>query len=131
MRRKVYSKLRKFKNLHTGKRCFIIATAPSLTLEDVNYVKNEITFSMNSCYKLFDKTDWRPTYYCLEDTSVYERIKDEIDRKELNEVFISDFIKWEDLTINRVPVIANWARTAREREIIPQCWQKKSLVRIL
>jgi len=124
-RRKLYDKLKKFKNLHQGERCFIIATAPSLTLDDVNRVKGEVTFSMNSCIRLFEKTNWRPTYYCLLDRTVYNRLYNDINRNELGEVFINDIINWNDISLNRVPVYDNWAGTSKERRLLPKRWQKK------
>lgn len=124
-RRKYYVRLGRFRNLHQGERCFIIATAPSLTMEDVNLVKGEITFSMNSCIKLFEKTDWSPTYYCLLDKTVYNRLKYDLDRSKLGEVFVNDIIKWNDPSLNRVPVYDNWAGTSKERKMLPKIWQKK------
>ena len=52
-------KYKALKNKHEGKRCFIVCTGPSLTLEDVNKLKNEYTFSMNNIFKCYDKTDWQ------------------------------------------------------------------------
>lgn len=63
------------KGKYSGKRCFIIATGPSLSLEDLQLVKNEYTFSMNSIVRLFDKTDWRPTFYILQDKFAYKELK--------------------------------------------------------
>lgn len=58
-----YEQIKKYKDIHQRERCFIVATGPSLTLSDLEVLKNEYTFGMNSIVKLFDKTDWRPTYY--------------------------------------------------------------------
>jgi len=73
-----YRGLKKFKDIHRGKRCFIVATGPSLTLEDVEKIKGEITFGMNSVYKLFDKTDWRPDYYGVIDPWVFDNIQEDL-----------------------------------------------------
>ena len=51
------------KNKHKGRRAFIIGTGPSLKFEDINKLKNEITFACNKIYLSFDKVEWRPTYY--------------------------------------------------------------------
>lgn len=71
-------KYKALKNKHEGERCFIVCTGPSLTLEDVNKLKNEYTFSMNNIFKCYDKTDWRPTYYGVSDYRVYNRLKKQI-----------------------------------------------------
>ena len=67
------------KNKHEGERCFIVCTGPSLTLEDVEKLKGEYTFSMNSIFKCYDKTDWRPTYFGMSDWRFYKLFKNEFD----------------------------------------------------
>lgn len=84
--------LKKYKNIHKGKRCFVIATGPSLTLEDVEKLKNEYTFGMNSLYKIYDKTDWRPTYYAIQDSKVYSILIQEKAFRDIEHLFISDFV---------------------------------------
>ena len=85
-----YRRLRRFRDAHRGERCFIIATAPSLTLEDVEAVRDEVTFSVNSCFKLFDRTDWRPTYYGVTDKNVFRGLKADFDRSQLSTIFFAD-----------------------------------------
>lgn len=51
------------RNRHYGERVFIVATGPSLSLEDLEKLKNENTISMNSIVNVFSKMDFRPTYY--------------------------------------------------------------------
>ena len=81
---KKYADFSSFKNKHIGQRCFIILTGPSLTIDDINLLKNEITFSVNSCIRLFDKTSWRPTYYLISDPLVYKSIGNELEKSDLN-----------------------------------------------
>ena len=51
------------KNLHKGERCFVIGNGPSLTPEILDRLVDERTFAVNRIAKIFDKTDWRPTFY--------------------------------------------------------------------
>ena len=46
-----------WKDSHKGERCFIVATVPSLTIEDLNLIKNEFSLSMNSGALLMEKTE--------------------------------------------------------------------------
>lgn len=124
LKQKEFSKLKSYKNKHLGQRCFIIATGPSLTIDDVNKVKGEITIGMNSAFKLFDKTDWRPSYYFIEDQSVYNRCEGEIKQYNFNDVFVADYIKWYDVNVHHLPVISSWAGTAIERKYTPRYFQK-------
>ena len=39
---KEYSKIKQYRNIHVGERCFILATGPSLTLDDVRKLKNDV-----------------------------------------------------------------------------------------
>lgn len=59
--------MHKFKNIHKGERCFITCTGPSLMISDLERLSNEYTFGVNSIVRAYEKTDWRPTYYCLVD----------------------------------------------------------------
>ncbi len=64
-----YKSIKRFKDIHKNERCFIVATGPSLRLEDIDLLdKNgEITFSVNSITKIYTKTKWRPDYYVIYD----------------------------------------------------------------
>lgn len=76
IRHKYRKQFRKLKDVHKGERCFIIGNGPSLTVADLELLKNEYTFAANRIFYLFDKTEWRPTYYCSQDTVVIDDIKD-------------------------------------------------------
>lgn len=60
-------RIKKCYNIHKNKRCFIVGNGPSLVLDDLNKIKHEITFGCNGIYGLYEKTEWRPTYYCATD----------------------------------------------------------------
>jgi hypothetical protein len=85
--------IEKFKKIHSGKRCFIIGTGPSLRMSDLDILhdNNEICFAVNSIFPAFNKTKWRPTYYISSD--VIDTWKNEILKlKEVNsDSFISDY----------------------------------------
>jgi len=73
-------KLASFKNIHQGKRAFVIGNGPSLKIEDLNILKDEITFAANKIFLAFNETSWRPTYYSIEDSydmdEYYEKARD-------------------------------------------------------
>lgn len=70
--------LESLKDKHKGQRCFVIATGPSLRLEDVELLKDEITIGVNSIYRLYDKTEFRPTYYTVLDEDVQKKTEENI-----------------------------------------------------
>ncbi|MCM3412430.1 6-hydroxymethylpterin diphosphokinase MptE-like protein [Metabacillus litoralis] len=77
-------KLEELKNVQEGKRCFIIGNGPSLTAQDLDKLKSEITFAFNRIYFMFNKTDWRPTYYCSEDDKTIFNSRKEINNLNLD-----------------------------------------------
>lgn len=56
-------KIRILRNSQKGKRCFIIGNGPSLKVDDLENLDNEVTFASNRIYRIFDKTNWKPDYY--------------------------------------------------------------------
>ncbi|MBS4220170.1 DUF115 domain-containing protein [Bacillus sp. FJAT-49711] len=89
-RKSPYEKLKTIKGRHNGERCFIVATGPSLKIEDLNKLNGETTISMNSICLAFNETDWRPTYYGIQDEGVYGLMKKYIDELDVECKFISD-----------------------------------------
>lgn len=89
-----YSKLYDLKDKFVGKRCFIVATGPSLKIEDLTKLKDEICFSMNSICKLFNQTAWRPDYYGIQDSGVFFNMQPYIIqyKDEFKGIFMSDEI---------------------------------------
>lgn len=85
-----FRKLKELRDIHKGQRCFLVATGPSLTLADIERIKGEITFGVNSCFRLFAKTDWRPDYYAITDSKVFSDLLQEIRAVELPTMFVID-----------------------------------------
>lgn len=61
------AKLSKMKDIHKGKRGFIIANGPSLQNLDLSLLKDEISIGCNGIFKEFDKWGFHTTYYFTED----------------------------------------------------------------
>lgn len=55
--------IEKMKNLYKGEYCFVIGNGPSLSPEILDRLADKYTFAVNRIAKIFDKTDWRPTFY--------------------------------------------------------------------
>lgn len=73
----IISKNIKYKNIHAGKRCFIIGNGSSLKQMDLSILKKEITFGMNAFWKhpIISKS-WQPKYYCLADPLFFDDYSD-------------------------------------------------------
>ena len=85
-----------YRDLYKGQRCFIVANGPSLRAEDLNLLhdNNEITFGMNRIYKIFDKTEWQPTFYVCEDELIAKEQQKEINAITAKEKFIPIELNW-------------------------------------
>jgi len=104
-----YSKLKKLKDTHKGDRCFIVGTGPSLKMEDLEKIKGEYSFSVNSIVLSFPDTTWRPTYYAIQDNDGYKKLKDAI--KEAKMPFIFNGVSKKKLTpemdVDNIPFPVN------------------------
>lgn len=87
-----HSELSRFKDIHRGKRAFIVGNGPSLRIEDLNMLSRhrEICFGANKIYRIYDKTDWRADYLCLSDHDVISDCGEELDRLGFENVFWGD-----------------------------------------
>lgn len=87
-----HRELARFKDIHKGKRCFLIGNGPSLLYSDLEKLRKnkEITFGVNRIYQSFDKTEWRPDYYIIVDSIVMEQDLQKIKNYDFPVVFIGN-----------------------------------------
>lgn len=85
-----YSKLIQYKGIHEGKRCFIIATGPSLTEEDFSSLKNEYTIGVNGLCLWFKEKQMETDYFVVSDDDVYRRVEEVLKDTKSSKVFISE-----------------------------------------
>lgn len=83
-----FCEVRRLKNSYNGKRCFIVLTGPSMTLDDLALIQNEVTISVNSIINVLDKTSFRPTFYMIQDKSVLLKLEDKLKTMPLENVYI-------------------------------------------
>ncbi len=77
-RRENIRRLAELKDIHKGKRGFIIGNGPSLKQTDLSKLKDEITFGMNRIYVLFPELGFHTTYYSATNDLVIEQFHDDI-----------------------------------------------------
>lgn len=89
-------KLRQFKDIHKGETCFIIGNGPSLRAEDLEKIhQNNIpSFAFNRIYLMFDKTNWRPTYYVSQDEKTLLNCKQIVNDLKLDHKFFPLVLKY-------------------------------------
>lgn len=64
---------------HAGARAVIVGNGPSLRISDLNKLHDCVSFGSNKIYLAFDQTNWRPTYYSVEDHLVMLNNRAEIE----------------------------------------------------
>lgn len=86
--------LLQFRNKYQGKkrRLFIVATGPSLRIDDLDrlYDRRELTMSVNMVYRCFGMTKWRPDYYIFEDVNGLKEYEEEVRNLDLPNIFLPD-----------------------------------------
>lgn len=93
-------KIAQLKDRNAGERCFIVATGPSLKMEDLDTLnqQGEYSIGVNRIYLAFDKTDWRPDYYVVCDVNCIQESVEEIKQIKGPIKFVSDLYPgfWEN-----------------------------------
>ncbi|HNK63381.1 MAG TPA: DUF115 domain-containing protein [Anaerolineales bacterium] len=77
-RRESMERLAAFKDIHKGKRAFIIGNGPSLKQTDLSRLKNEFTFGMNRFYVAFPEIGFQTTYFASINDLVIEQFVNDI-----------------------------------------------------
>lgn len=92
-------KIARYKNTHNGERCFVIGNGPSLSASDLQVLheNNVVTFGTNRVFQIFDKTQWRPTYYASEDATVLQSVQADVVRIPCKERFLPINLKWDKI----------------------------------
>lgn len=87
-----------YKDIHKGRRCFIIGNGPSLCADDLTKIKEngDITFAFNRIFHIFSDTEWRPTYYLSQDVQILKSSVDELKQLDCQTKFIPIQSKWYD-----------------------------------
>ncbi len=98
-----YTWIKDIKGKYEGKRCFVVGSGPSLTLEDLNAIKDEYSFAVNALILSLDKTIWRPTFYGVSDKYAYEKFYTQIEAHPEIEVYVSD-------DVSRLFVLPEWIK---------------------
>lgn len=100
-------KLKSMKNMASGKSCFIVGNGPSLTTDDLELINDQDCFAANLVFRIFNKTDWRPKYYVIQDR--YADTGDALDNMKVQYMFIGEYY-WRKRGINNSHAVCIRAR---------------------
>lgn len=91
--RRSKSQIATLKNKFSGKRCFIVGNGPSLNELDLNLLKDEYSFAVNSIYYKTREMGYKPTFYAVEDPHVINDNINEINGYECDYMFFPSKFK--------------------------------------
>ncbi len=92
---KRFYELSKFKNIYKNERCFLIGSGPSLTCEDLEKLKDEKTFMVNSVVLALNEISYMPTFYGFIDGACMRIYGEKIINSGIKNIF---FAKRTDLS---------------------------------
>lgn len=72
------ARLEKYRNIHQGERCVIMANGPSLGRMELGKLAGEHTMSMNRAYLLYKQWGFLPSYYVCINELVLEQFANDI-----------------------------------------------------
>lgn len=111
------AKIAGMRNSRSGKRCFIVGSGPSLTVDQLEAIKDEDCFGANRIYKMFEKTQWRPKYYVIQDK--YDSTKGIYENLSVEYLFVSDFYWKEHGMANPSAICYHINRALRQTSDLP------------
>jgi hypothetical protein len=126
-RRESIRRLSEMKDIHKGRRAFIMGNGPSLKQTDLSRLKNEITFGMNRVYLAFPDWGFSTTYLCVTNDLVVEQFVEDI-----NALPIPKFIAWRshrhfpaDLPVAKLPIFVYTSYTGPhfEKKATRRIWE--------
>lgn len=120
LRRASIRLLAELKDIHRGKRCFIIGNGPSLKQTDLSLLRDEFTFGMNRFYMVFPELGFESSYYLSVNSLVIEQCAEDIRR-----LPVPKFLSWrsrsmayptdDTIFLHTTYTGPKFARDARER----------------
>lgn len=83
------SRLETYRDIHRGKRCFVIGNGPSLRNTDLSHLKGEMTFGLNRIYLLFPELGFITSYLVSVNELVLEQCA-----AEMQALKLPKFVTW-------------------------------------
>lgn len=89
VRKDTIRNIKKFHNIHSGKRCFVIGNGPSLQKTNMTKLRNEYTFGLNRIYLMFRELGFSTSFFVSINDLVIEQSAGDIQGLD-----IPKFVSW-------------------------------------
>ncbi|HEY2980273.1 MAG TPA: 6-hydroxymethylpterin diphosphokinase MptE-like protein [Anaerolineales bacterium] len=133
-RRESIRRLAALKDIHKGKRAFIIGNGPSLKQTDLSKLRNEVTLGMNRIYLMFPELGFTTTYLCVVNHLVIEQTAGDLAALE-----VPRFLAWRShrhfattLTRSNVPTFLYTTYTSPRfsRDVRGRVWEGATVTNV-
>ena len=116
--RKQFDFNKKWMNIHKGEKCFVIGNGPSLSISDLEKISEQgyKCFAANKIFMFFNLSNWRPDYYAVCDTTLYNNYKKEIDALPLVKFFPSDIYELMNNPLGKINLFSRLPFQWRENK---------------
>ncbi len=130
-RRLAIERLTALKDIHKGRRAFIIGNGPSLKHTDMSKLKGEITFGMNRIYLMFPELGFNTTYLSVVNDLVIEQTANDLAALDIPKFLAwrsRRFFKPSQFTGSRPPNLPTFLYTAYDspgfsRDVRGRVWE--------
>jgi hypothetical protein len=129
-RQESIKRMRKYKNIHRGERCFIIGNGPSLNQLDLTLLKNEYTFGMNRIYMAFPEMGYKTSYYVCMNDLVVEQCARDIQKMDIPRFLSWRARKWVTLDDNLQFIYTSYTGSGFSKEITGRVWESATVTYI-
>lgn len=109
--KKILNRNIRFKDIHKGKRAFVIVNGPSLKAQNLELLENELTFVVSGFYKHEVIKKWQPTYYSILDKAFF-------DGSESSKSFFKEINRYISKSIFFIPLFRGYNRN-QELGLLP------------
>jgi len=134
-RRESIRRLRALKDVHRGKRAFIIGNGPSLRHTDLTRLRDEFTFGLNRIYLLFPELGFNTTFLVSINDLVIEQCA-----REMAALSLPRFFAWRsrrhfkplNLTLDKLPTFLYTSYTGPRfsRDVSGRVWEGATVTNV-
>ncbi|HEX3359340.1 MAG TPA: 6-hydroxymethylpterin diphosphokinase MptE-like protein [Tepidisphaeraceae bacterium] len=124
-------RIRKFHNIHRGKRCFVVGNGPSLKQTDLSLLADEYTFCTNRIYLMAQQMGFTPSYYVVANDLVVEQCAEDIEK-----LSMPKFVGWHNRDMIRFTkdMAFLWTRSGLRSwfftDLTEGCWEGNTVTMV-
>lgn len=80
-------KLKSYSKRYEGQTCYLVTNSNNLSNEELEAVKNGISFVGDNCYNILNDKNWQPDFYCISQDEKEDKIPKTVLKMDKTEIF--------------------------------------------